>query len=59
VSVYLYVWTPADDGQIDGENDDKDEYAGKEEEPVLPPELHACKSIIHLIDFTAANQSFT
>jgi hypothetical protein len=43
MSSYLYVWSPADDGQVDRENDNKDEYAGEQEQPVLTPELHTCK----------------
>ena len=39
---YLYVRTPGDDGQVDREDDDEDQYAGKQEQPVLTTKLHAC-----------------
>ena len=39
---YLYVGTPGDDGQVDGEDDDEDQYAGKQEQPVLTTKLYAC-----------------
>ncbi len=43
--VYLDVWPPGDNGQVDGEDDDEDQDAGEQEEPVLPPELNAWNSI--------------
>jgi hypothetical protein len=38
---YLDVRSPGDDGEVDGENDDEDQNAGEQEEPVLSPEFHA------------------
>jgi hypothetical protein len=40
-SWYLDVRSPGDDGEVDGENDDEDQDAGEEEEPMLSPEFHA------------------
>ncbi len=40
-SWYLDVRPPGDDGEVDGENNDEDQDAGEQEEPVLSPKFHA------------------
>ena len=44
---HLNTVRPAGDGKVDAENDDEQQEADEEEEPVLPAELHTCAGRIN------------